>query len=241
MRKCLHVAFFISGEEMFRGNSNPPVDEVLYRNYFYGVTDGVILECGAGSWGENSIFFNSELGWIVYLLEASLYEYNQLEKNRPDASKTWAGLSDKTGVMEFRDVVSAPRGGSGNGSFSHKPEHLEILDEYGCEYETYNVNTFTYKDYVEQNVFFPVDVFILDVEGHEVQALSTLAESDNKPQVVCVEYTVSGLDNIKKVLGEDYQFDFISQNNAFFSLVGEDFCREDDNNWFGVTKAWKEI
>jgi len=75
-----------------------------------------------------------------------------------------------------------------------------------------------------------IDLLSLDAEGHEIQILEGMIGSRVLPEVVCVEYPISGLDNIKSIMSEfGYNFNFVSFNNAFFSFI-------DKETWFGATE-----
>ena len=79
----------------------------------------------------------------------------------------------------------------------------------------------------------------IDVEGHELEVLRGMKDSLLMPDVICIEYSVVGLDKINRILIKEYgySFDFVNNNNAFFSFM---FNKEDLNKkWFGETDLWK--
>src|SRR3989304_3789195 len=98
----------------FYGQWNPPQDQVLYENYFKDKRNGFYIECGAESIGTESLFFEKELDWKGINIEASKREYARLIINRPNSINLHLGLSNKTGTLEFTEVVSAPGGGNIN-------------------------------------------------------------------------------------------------------------------------------
>jgi len=54
------------------------------------------------------------------------------------------------------------------------------------------------------------------------------------PQVICVEYTLVKLENlINKLIPLGYNYDFLSYNNAFFSMGVKRY-----EKWYGQTKIW---
>jgi hypothetical protein len=62
-----------------------------------------------------------------------------------------------------------------------------------------------------------VDLFVLDVEGYEMEALEGMINSKFLPQILCVEYPHVGLDHIKLFLEDlNYKFDLTKDNNAYF-------------------------
>ena len=62
-----------------------------------------------------------------------------------------------------------------------------------------------------------VDLFVLDVEGFEIEAIKGMVGSKYLPKIMCVEYPHVGLENIKNLLTNmDYKFDILKDNNAYF-------------------------
>ena len=218
----------------FYGQWNPPVDQVLYENYFKDKRDGFFIECGAGSSGESCFFFERYLNWTDINIESSKYEFRNLDQFRLNSTNLNLGLSDKRSLLKFTDVISAPGGGNGNGSFFHKDWHKDLLlNKYECILEEYFVPTITYKDLIKLNKINHVDLFVLDVEGHELNVIDGMGE--NLPDVICIEYTISGLEEIKlKLIDKKYKFNFLSFNNAYFSFINK-------NKWFGETNEYSNL
>jgi len=213
----------------FYGQWNPPQDQVLYENYFKDKRNGFYIECGAEAYGIESMFFEVELEWTGINIEASKYQYAGLIKSRPNSINLNLGLSNKTGTLEFTDIVSAPGGGAINGSFTHKDFHKADLIRRNCVFETYSVKVETYKNIISQNKVDTVDLFILDVEGHEVEVMEGMLDCSVIPSVLCVEYVAcdfKDIETLAKKMG--YIFNFFSFNNAFFSHIQR-------SKWFGDT------
>jgi len=221
---------------MFYGQWNPPVDQVLFENYFKtkrngffveaGASDGVILSCCK--------FFEDQMGWTGINFEPAKEYYRRLELNRRNCININSGLSDKTETLVFRDVISPGCAGVGNGSFSHSTEHLNELNRYGCSYNEYEVSVVSYSDIISQYNIPTVDLMCLDVEGHEFKVIDGMAVSTVLPSIMCIEYSYIGIyvliDYMKKI---GYHFNFISFNNAYFSLE-----KPDRTDWFG--KGYEE-
>ncbi len=226
----------------FYGQWNPPEDEVAYRNYFQnGPEDGFFIECGAGNYGSACRFFEETLGWKGLNLEASPRMFKNLNESRTSKKSLnlHCGLSNRSGTAIFTDIIRAPGGGGGNGSFSHHPKHKKILDGYGCTYEDIEVEIWRYRDLFDDLYYLGhipyVTYLSLDVEGHELQVIEGMAGSVVLPDVICVEYTVSGLDNIRIALENlGYTYNFVSFNNAFFSHIQKD-------SWWGATDKLEEL
>jgi hypothetical protein len=65
-----------------------------------------------------------------------------------------------------------------------------------------------------------IDLFVLDVEGYEIEVLEGMKNSKFLPKILCVEYPHVGLDNIKSFLNElNYKFDLTKDNNAYFIKI----------------------
>lgn len=217
---------------IFYGQWKPQQDEVIYRNYFLDKKIGTSIECGASCGGTSTHFF-ADIGWECYYIEPSKYAFSCL-KDYLKGDNIYCynfALSDKNGIAVFKDIISAPGGGNDNASLQHTEKHMQELLGYGCKFEDYEVNTLTYKQFVRT----PVDLFVLDVEGFELQVIGGMKDSKFLPSVVCVEYPISGLDNIKKsLINLGYKFNFVSFNNAFFSFTEKD-------SWFGETERMPDL
>ena len=62
-----------------------------------------------------------------------------------------------------------------------------------------------------------INLFVLDVEGFEMEALQGMVGSKYLPEIMCVEYPHVGLDNLKTFLKNlGYRFDTLRDNNAYF-------------------------
>lgn len=216
----------------FYGQWNPPQDEVIYRNYFFNDEKGTSIECGASSGGTSTHFF-ADKGWKCIFIEPSKYAFtNLLSYLKGDNLLFYnLALSNKTGIATFKDIISAPGGGNDNASLQHTDKHMQELLGYGCKFEEYGVITFTYAELIKE----PVDLFVLDVEGFELQVIDGMKDSEFLPKVVCVEYPITGFGNIFiSMIALGYNFNFVSHNNAFFSFIEKD-------SWFGETERMEDL
>jgi len=230
----------------YGSHGKPPEDEVAYRNYFETLIipeQGFYIECGAGIGGNACHFFEAILGWRGFNLEASSHKFELLKKYRIDPLSTnlLCGLSNKNGHAIFTDVISAPGGGGDNGSFSHTPAHKKLLDGYECVYEDMQTEIWKYSTLFNNLHMLGhvphINYLSLDVEGHEVQVLEGMKGSMVLPDVMSIEYPISGLDAVitaVKELSTEYSFNFISHNNAFFSR----FTKE---SWWGTTERIEDL
>jgi FkbM family methyltransferase len=217
----------------FYGQWNPPVDKVLYENYFKSTRNGFFIEAGGYDGVSLSCckFFEDCLGWKGINIEPSRKQFSKLVKNRPKSINLNIGLSNRRGVLEFKDVISGGAG-AGNGSFEHGDEHMQELQRYGVQFLSYDVPTTTYVELIREQAVSKVSLLCLDVEGFEIKALNGMKGADVLPEVICIEYSYLGLRRLIKFMNEKlgYHYNFISFNNAFFSKQPTKRTA-----WFGAT------
>lgn len=197
----------------FYGQWNPPVDEVLYRNFFPdGYPRGTLVECGAGDGVTESCgLFFEERGWFAVNIEPDEARFKQLETNRPKAANSRLALSDKVS----KDV------------FNRGP----LPDQ------SVKSTCWTWKHFVEHYDLSNIDLFVLDVEGHELPVVRGMVDCPVLPKVMCVEYTwpSTGLSRLNLALADlGYYLLFLSFNNAFFGR------EKRIGPFFGETKHWGE-
>lgn len=205
----------------FYGQFTPSVDQFIFERYFPEIgIEGVFVECGAfdGLTDASCKFFEETMGWKGYNFEAQPWTFEQLTKNRPHSTNINLALSDQNGEALFTSAIHPDLGKNfGNGSISHQHEHLDDLNSRGCTYETYPVNTITWKNFIQEYKLTKVDLFVLDVEGHELSVLESMKECLVLPDIICIEYGHLGLNTVKEhleLLG--YTYDITSNANAFF-------------------------
>jgi FkbM family methyltransferase len=207
----------------FYGQWDPPVDKVLFENYFKNHENGFFIEAGAYD-GVNlscCLFFEKFMNWKGINVEPAKDHFNLLSKNRPNSININMGLSDSNKTLKFKNVTSKKEG-SGNGSFEFSKNHLNELKNYKVTFEEYDVDTISYSDLIDRMNVKNVDLMCLDVEGFEFKVLDGMKKV--LPNVMCIEYSYIGLENLKsrmKSLG--YIYDMISFNNAYFHHSSKKF------------------
>lgn len=216
---------------MFHGQWNPPTDEVLFRNYFPEKKDGFFVECGAADGLIHSCcLFFEEQGWRGINIEPSDVAYERLIKNRPSSLNLKIGLGNFDHTTKFTKAVKDNYGG---GCIEWHPRFKREVMAEGYIFEDVDIEVMTYRKLVGGNVN-KVDLFVLDVDGYELQVIDGMIGSTNLPDVFCVEYPLVKIENLKELLVPiGYKLDFISFNNAFFSLKSLDF--KEKKEWFGKT------
>lgn len=216
----------------FYGQFDPQVDRYIYENFFSRrklKNKGFFIECGAfdGLTECSCKFFEETLGWKGINVEPSPVIFEKLAQNRPLSTNVNYALSNEVGKAQFTSVVHPTFGEMcTNGSLKHGKAHKEWLDSVGCEYKAYEVNVITYKDLIEKNNVSRVDLFVLDVEGNELNVIESMKNCDVLPKVFCVEH--GNLDKYKvRTLVEELGYKFHSE-----SFVNSFFVRKRKNFWF---------
>ena len=213
---------------MYHAQNN--LDKFLNETYFKNKINGTFLECGAfdGVIDSNTYFFYKNLNWRGINIEPLPNIFQHLVKNRPEDININAALSDKTSIQEFTQAIASDvpyyNGHFGNGSLQHTEKHREELINRNCKFERFNIETYTINDLFEKiNFDKRIDLFVLDVEGHEVNVLSKFKNLKNEqlPYIVCAEYGHSGLKNIKDTIEDlDYSLEYVDAINAVFINKG---------------------
>lgn len=204
----------------FYGQFTPPQDQVLFDTYFRDSPPGVFMECGAfdGVSESSCLFFEESLGWTGVNIEPVPFVFERLRVNRPKACNIHAALSDHCGEGRFTHAIHPVHGvWFGNGSLSHSRAHREDLDTQGCRFESFNVPLITYREVLRISGLTRLDLFVLDVEGHELEAIAGMDGADALPRVLCVEYgmiDVAVLDSRLTALG--YSRDRVVHNNLVY-------------------------
>lgn len=206
----------------FYGQWNPPVDQFLYENYFKNKKQGTFIECGAfdGLTECCCKFFEEFMEWKGINIEPVPQTFEKLCINRPNSTNIRGCLSDFAKKAKFSQAVHPSMGNHfGNGSLTHSKDHLNSLKMEGCTFQEYEVECFTYKYIIESNNITELDLFVLDVEGHELQVLDGMVGCKILPKVFCIEHGHLKDKLYEKVKSFGYKLDKTSFNNSFFIKV----------------------
>lgn len=210
----------------FYGQFTPEVDRFIFERYFPDIgIRGTFIECGAfdGQLECSCKFFEETMGWTGYNLEPSPHIFANLQRNRPQSRNFQVALSNRVGSAPFK-LVSHPQLGLnyGNGSLAHTQNHAQQLREGGCIFSEVEVPLITFKAFVVQEQISHVDLFVLDVEGHEMDVIAGMHGSPVLPDIVCVEVGHTPLDQVRSALTPlGYVYDISSHVNAFFIHVSK--------------------
>jgi len=207
----------------FYGQFDPPVDRFIYERYFVGrQVPGVAIECGAfdGLTESSCKFFEESLGWACVNVEPYPPAFDRLLANRPLSTNINAALSNSTSSVEFTAVIHPSFGADcNNGSIRHTAQHKQTLDDIGCTYRRYQVAATTYRDLVIAQRLEAVELFVLDVEGHEQDVLDGMHSTPPAllPKVFCIEHGHLGVEALKPALHAlGYTYDTASFVNSFY-------------------------
>lgn len=195
------------------------IDKFLHETFFNKVSNGFFVECGAvdGVLESTCKFFEETLNWTGINIEASPPLYSMLVKNRPYCINLNIGLSNCDEKLKFTHAIHPVLGNRfGNGSFSHCEEHKNDLINKGCSFKDYNIDCKKFSSIYNQDK--EIDLFVLDVEGHEVNALKGIIDVKKKylPKIFCIEHSFSGIDNITDILRSNYELYSIERQNAIY-------------------------
>ena len=201
------------------------VDEFLYHRYFRGKKNGFFIECGSADGLNLSSckFFEESMGWEGINMEASPDKFAELVKNRPNS---WLnlnkGLLHEAGTFVFRDdTVTDPTKypGWGNGSFQHTEKHYIQLHQMGVQLKESEIETITFAQLVDDLELEEIDLFVLDVEGMELEVIEGMKGSSVLPKIMFVEHEHVGLVETARALGElGYRMDWNDFCNSAYIL-----------------------
>lgn len=192
------------------GGSKEPLDEVLYNLAFKDVKEGFFIEAGAhdGVFLSTCLFFE-ESGWKGLNVEPQLSNFKKLIINRPNSINVNAALSNFNGLASFSEAAWD------GGGFSH----LSVEASESPTVEMYEVEVVTYRDLIADLGIKKVDLFVLDVEAHELKVIEGMQGSDVWPGIFCIEHPYVGLENLTRALSDKYNLVYSDRQNGIFKLA----------------------
>lgn len=189
----------------------------LNSRYFHNKRNGFFIEAGAMAGTTHSIcqWFEKELGWNGINIEPNPDMFNALMCNRPNSININCALSDKIGsvtlVLPMRKDNTEMRGhGTISNVIAKKFEANKIVKKH-------MVSTDTYTNTINGIGVEKVDLFVLDVEGHELEVISDFHNSLVLPDVLAVETNKTDKASILKLLVPlGYKLDWYDKNDSYF-------------------------
>lgn len=187
---------------------------VITSVYNYDFSNLNILECGACKEGEETRFLRDSNN--CYYIEANPNDFKILssQHNINKENIFNFALTDYCGDISFT-ITSW----SGNSSVNHSIDHHNELVKYGSTFNKITVPCYTYKYFIEEIIKKPIDLLVLDIEGHECTILNSMRKLsvEQLPKIICIE---AGYDwhERKKILKElEYNIDYYYFNNVFLT------------------------
>lgn len=208
----------------YYGQFVPHVDEEIHKRYFNNTCNGVAIECGAfdGLIDSSCKFFEENYNWKTINIEPLPIAFNTLLKNRPNSINLNIALSNNNEDSVFTNYSHPLLGDEwGNGSISHTQKHKDELVELCGEnnYTTTVVKCSTYKEIITKFNIEHLDLFVLDVEGHEFKVIEGMMDCDILPSVFVIEFGHTEIDELVdklKCLNTKYKLDHVSFVNLYF-------------------------
>ena len=191
------------------GGSEDPIDKILER-YFPNQKTGTAIEAGAndGLYLSSCLYFG-KLGWKVINIEASEHNYKKLIENRPESVNHFFALSNiNSGLVEISHFDFD------NGGMDGNPNHCTRLTKGKIPASKNYIQTIRYDFLIQE----PIDLFVLDVEGMEIEVISGMANTKYWPKVFCIEHAHLGKDIIFGYLSDKYTIDYIDNLNMVLVL-----------------------
>lgn len=192
-------------------NHHAQDDIVIYEKYFYGITQGVVVESGGfnGLMDSFSWFYEQHADWQAILVEADLDNYHQLKSNRPLGINVNCALCDVPATLHYVPNKKTTGGiwefmSPNYASVWHKalfdsPTLVSQLPEVQCvRYDALLINMGVTR----------VDLWILDVEGAEEAVLKGVDLNKVRVNVIYMEFDHSDRekDNRKRGIIEGYGY-----------------------------------
>ena len=171
----------------FYGQFSPQQDEYLFNNFFKNKKNGISIEAGAsnGVLENNTKFFEETLEWKTINVEPLPIWYEQLCKNRPNSVNLNYALHQDENETDIHFHIP-------NIEKYKLENHLGSLNndnllKYNREIKTITVKTITFNKIIEMNNLKEINLFILDIEGYELEFLKSFDEWLIYPEIFCVE------------------------------------------------------
>jgi len=183
--------------------------------YFKNEKNGFFIEAGAYNGNAHSIckWFEDTLNWTGINIEPEPIMFKSLIKNRPNCINLNCALSNENSTAELLAPIKSDKVLIGHSTIA---EHRKA--EFKKVSESYTVDTITYTWLVENHKVNRVDLFVLDVEGHELEVLEDLITCDILPRVLAVETNKIPKEDILNLLSPlGYKIGYADKHDTYFS------------------------
>lgn len=182
------------------------IDKYLHENYFPNTKSGFFVECGAADGLTESTckFFEESMGWSGINIEPVPSSYEKLIINRPLSTNYNAALHNEHITKKFVHLqsVKSPDFTFGLGRILKENEKFENNEEWN--YIEFDVNCRKFSELFKENR--EIDLFVLDVEGNEIEAMEGILEIDKLfyPKIFCIEVTQINVEKLNSMLCKYY-------------------------------------
>lgn len=205
-------------------------DKFLNEKYFKNKKDGIFIDVGAhdGITGNNSYFFEKELGWKGICIEPLPVIYKKLKQNRDSININCAVdvLDGETEFIEnkgWTEMLSGILKYYDKRHFHRRDKEIKIR---GGKTSIINVETLTLKTICDTHNIEKIDYLSIDVEGGELSVIQSIdfnkvfidiiGFEDNYPDVspIIIEY----LQNNNYEFIQKHKFDiFMIHKNSIYN------------------------
>ncbi|MGB4811059.1 MAG: FkbM family methyltransferase [Methylophilaceae bacterium] len=197
-------------------------DKILY-NLFNQKTDGICVEVGGydGVTGSNTYFFE-QLGWKCLIVEP-MPEYCKKIKCIRNCEVAEIAASDTKGNVNFY----VAEGVETLSTMENDAAHFKRIDKEGARgIKEIRVKTDLLTRILLDRGISQVDFLTLDVEGHELSALSGLSFEQIKPRILIIEDNSLGAsDEVKEFMSAHSYVRFKRTGcNDWYAVKGDEFA-----------------
>lgn len=178
-------------------------DTFAYNNFFFRVTNGLIVESGAldGLVVSTTHPFVSALGWHAVHIEPQPLSFARLKENRPDGLNIHAALCDLPTPLHYATHYPWPKVG-GIWEFM-SDQHRSRIFAGMTDIEFASLPLVSCSLLTPLLAYFNishVNFWVLDTEGGELRILQTIAVSKLYVDVIAIEVTGGADDEIGQAI-----------------------------------------
>jgi len=188
----------------YYGQFDPPLDKYLHQTFFFDTFNGISIEAGAsnGILENNTKFFEDNLKWKTINVEPLIDWYKDLVINRPNSININKCLHPYTNNSKIDFYIP-------NYNIYGYKNHLGSLNynnilKYNKKIKKVISDTITYNNIIIKYNILKLDLFILDIEGYEIEFLKSFNNWIIYPKVFVVEIGHLDENIINKILNDKY-------------------------------------